>query len=58
MWTIFQVFNECAAIFLSLLFFWFQGMWDPASPARDQTGTPCIGRLSLNHGTDDGQIPS
>ena len=32
-------------------FFWFRGMWDLSSPARDQTQTPCIGRRSLNYWT-------
>ena len=31
------------------LVFWPQGMWDLSSPTRDQTGTPRIGRWSLNH---------
>ena len=34
-----------------LWFFWLRGMWDPSSPTRDWTCTPCIGRWSLNHGT-------
>jgi len=33
------------------LFFWLRGMWDPSSPTRGWTCTPCIGRRSLNHWT-------
>ena len=36
---------------LNVLAFWPQGMWDPSSPTRDRTRTPCIGRWSLNHWT-------
>ena len=31
--------------------FWLQGMWDLSSLNRDRTGTPCIGKPSLNHWT-------
>ena len=34
-----------------VLVFWPQGMWDLSSPTRNWTGTPCIGRQSLNHWT-------
>ena len=53
MWTIFKVFIEFVTILLLFyaLFFWPWGMWDPSSPTRDWTCTPCIGRWSLNHGT-------
>jgi len=49
MWTIFQVFIEFVTILLLfyVLVFWPQGMWDPSSPTRDQTHTPCTG--SFNH---------
>ena len=29
--------------------FWPQGRWGLSSPTRDWTGTPCVGRRSLNH---------
>ena len=52
-WTSFKVFIEfTTTLFLvSILFFWPQGMWDPSSPTRDGTHTPCIGKQSLNHQT-------
>ena len=34
--------------------FWPQGTWNPSSPTRDGTRTPCIGRLSLDHCDRDG----
>ena len=34
-----------------VLDFWLWNMWDPISPARDQTCTPCIGRWRVNHWT-------
>ena len=34
-----------------VLVFWPQGMWDLSSLVRDQTGTPCIGKQSLNQWT-------
>ena len=34
-----------------VLGFWPWGMWDLSSPTRDQTGTLCIRRWSLNHWT-------
>ena len=53
MWTIFRVFVEFVAILL--LFYasvlWLWGTWDPSSPIRDRTFTPCTGRRSPNHGT-------
>ena len=36
---------------LCFLVFWPRGMWDPSSPSRDRTCTPCIGRRSPNHWT-------
>ena len=35
-----------------VLFFWPWLMWDLSSPTMDWTGTPCIGRQSLNLWTD------
>ena len=48
-----KVFIEFVAVLLLfyVLVFWLRGMWDPSSPTRDQTRTPCIGRRSLNHWT-------
>ena len=45
-WTTFKVFIEFVTILLLfyVLVFWPRGMWDPTSPTRDQTCTPCIGR--------------
>ena len=40
----------CLCIFIFLVF-WPQGMWDPSSPTRSLTHTPCIGKWSLNHWT-------
>ena len=53
MWTIFKVFIESVTILLLfyVLFFWPRDMWDPSSPTRDWTCTPCIGKRSLNHWT-------
>ena len=52
-WTIFKVSTEFVTILhlFYVLVFWPQGMWDPSSPTRDQTHTPCFGRGSLNHWT-------
>ena len=55
MWTIFKDFIEFVTIlllfyvlvFLVVRLFW----WDLIFPTRDRTGTPCIGRQSLNHWT-------
>ena len=48
-----KVFIEFVTVLLLLyvLVFWPRGMWDPSSPARDGTHTPCIGRQNLNHWT-------
>ena len=55
LWTHFEVFIEFITILLLflwvLLFFWSQGMWDPSSPTRHQTHTPCIGGWNPNHWT-------
>ena len=50
---LFKVFIEFVTILLLFYVwvFWLRGMWDPSSPTRDQTRTPCIGRLSLNYWT-------
>ena len=55
MWTIFK--SLCNLLqygfhfMFCVLVFWPEGMWDPSSPARDWTHTPCIGKWSLNHWT-------
>ena len=51
MWTIFKIFIEFVTIvfLFYVLVFWPQGTWELNSPTRDQTCTPCIGWLSLNH---------
>ena len=53
MWAIFlfKVFIEFVTTLLLLYgsVFWPQGMWDLRSPTRNQTRTPCIGRISPNH---------
>ena len=53
MWTIFKVFTEFVTtlFLLYVLVPWPRGMWDPSSPTRDRTHTPCIGRRSPNHWT-------
>ena len=53
MWTIFKVIIESVTklLLFYVLVFQSQGMWDPSSPTRDQTHTPCIGRRSPNHWT-------
>ena len=53
MWAIFEVFIEFVTTSLLFYFFvfWPPGTWDPSSPARDQTHTPCTKRWSLNHWT-------
>ena len=47
-----------ASSFLSFFFlcveFWLQGMWDPSSPTRNLTRSPCTGRQSPNHWTSSG----
>ena len=49
----FQVVIEFVTILLLLyvLAFWLQGTWDPSSPTRDRTRTPCTGRRCPNHWT-------
>ena len=42
-------YNIASAVYV--LVFWPLGIWDFSSPARDQTQTPCTGRLRLNHWT-------
>ena len=42
-------YNIASAVYV--LVFWPLGIWDFSFPARDQTQTPCTGRLSLNHWT-------
>ena len=46
--SIFKVFIEFVTILLLfyVLVFWPQGMWDPSSPTRDQTHTPCTGNFN------------
>ena len=53
MWHIFKVFVGFVTILLLFyaLVFWPWVMWDPRSPTRDWTHTPCMGRWSLNHWT-------
>ena len=53
MWHIFKVFVGFVTVLLLFyaLFFWPWVMWDPRSPTRDWTHTPCMGRWSLNHWT-------
>ena len=34
-----------------VLVFWPWGVWNPSSPTRNRTHTPCIGRRNLNHWT-------
>ena len=55
----FKVFIEFVTILLlfHVLVFWPWGMWDPSSPTRDWTCTPCIARQSLNHWTTR-EVPS
>ena len=51
-WNIFSLYWICyniASVFV--LVFWPQGIWDPSSPTRDWTCTPCVGSQSLNHWT-------
>ena len=40
-----------------LWFFWLQVMRNLSSPTRDRTGTPSIGRQSLNHWTREFPVP-
>ena len=56
MWTIFEVFFE----FVTMLFLFYvlcfvcfplYGMWDFCFLTQGPTGTPCIGRQSVNHWT-------
>ena len=53
MWTNFEVFTEFVTrllLFCVLFFFFWPGdMWDLSSPTREGTGTPSIGRQTLNH---------
>ena len=35
-----------------VLAFWPRGMWDLSPSTRDRTGTPCVGRQSLNQPPD------
>ena len=50
MWTNFEVFTEFITrlLLFCVLVFWPGDIWDPRSPAREGTGTPSIGRRSLN----------
>ena len=49
----FKVFIEFVTTLLLfyVLASWPRGMWDPSSPTRDPTHTPCIARRSLSHWT-------
>ena len=50
------------SLFVTILFlfhvfvFWLRGMWDLSSQTKDLTGSPCIGRRSLNH-LDRREVP-
>ena len=47
----FKVFIEFVTILFLfyVLALWSRGLWDLSSLTRDQTCTPCVGRLNLNH---------
>ena len=58
----FKVFTESVTtlllfdvlVFSFSFFFYLKGMWDLSSLMRDQTLTPCIGRMILSHWTTRG----
>ena len=46
-WTCYNT----ASVFLNVLVFWPQGMWDLSSQTRDWTHTPCVRGWILSHWT-------